>query len=124
MNIFHDLHDHAIIWFHHCNRYHRSVVDVRQLGWASKVSGNLFVYAACALGFAVIVRLLGCTFQLHPGCTPVRIMSEINLSGVFNVDALLKGFLVGFSLHHYFVDQFVWKTGRSEELRNGLRLTA
>jgi hypothetical protein len=124
VTIFHDFQYHAIIWFHQRNRYHRPEVDQKQFGWASKVSGNLFVYAACAVGFAAIVRLLGCTFALHPGCTPVLITSEINLFGAFNTDALLKGFLVGFALHHYFVDQFIWKTGRSEELQNDLKLTA
>jgi hypothetical protein len=36
----------------------------------------------------------------------------------------LTGFLLGFPLHHYFVDQFIWKTGRNEELQNDLKLTA
>jgi hypothetical protein len=122
--IFHDFQYHALIWFHHRNRHHRAGVDPKQVGRASKVSGNLFVYAACAVGFAVIFRLLGCALQLHPGCTPILVTSEINLFGAFNADALLKAVLVGFPLHHYFVDQFIWKTGRSEELQNDLKLTA
>jgi hypothetical protein len=124
VTIFHDFQYHALIWFHHRNRYHRPEVDQTQFGWASKVSKNLFVYAACAVGVAAVVRLLGCAFALHPGCTPVLLTGQISLFGTFNTDALLKGFLVGFPLHHYFVDQFIWKTGRSEELQNDLKLTA
>ena len=123
VTIFHDFQYHALIWFHHRNRYHRPGVDQKQFGWASKVSANLFVYVACAVGFAVIFRLLGCTFALHPGCTPLLVTSEINLFGAFNADTLLKGLLIGFPLHHYFVDQFIWKTGRSKELQNDLQLT-
>ena len=99
-------------------------MDRKQFGWAPKVSGNLVVYAACAVGFAAIIRVFGCMFALHPGCTPVLITSEINLFGAFNADALLKGFLVGFPLHHYFVDQYIWKTSRSEELQKDLKLAA
>jgi hypothetical protein len=122
VTIFHDLQYHAIIWFHHRNRYHRPGVDQAQFGWAPKVSKNVFVYAACAIGFAAIFRLLGCSFELHPGCTPFLFTSDINLYGSFHADALLKGFLVGFPLHHYFVDQFIWKTSKSKELQKDLKL--
>ena len=124
VTIFHDFQYHALIWFHQRNRYHRPEVDQTQFGWAPKVSKNLLVYAVCAVGLAGIVRLLGCTFALHPGCTPIFLTTEIKLFGAFNADALLTGVLVGFPLHHYFVDQFIWKTGRSEELQHDLKLTA
>jgi hypothetical protein len=124
VTVFHDFQYHAIVYFYHRNRYHRPEVDQKQFGWAPKISGNLFVYAVCAVGFAAVIRLLGCAFELNPGCTPLLATSEINLFGAFNTDALLTGFLLGFPLHHYFVDQFIWKTGRSEELQNDLKLTA
>ena len=124
VTIFHDFQYHAIIWFHQRNRYHRPEVDPKQFGWASRVSANWFVYAACAVGFAVVLRLLGCAFEVHPGCTPVLTTSEINLFGAFNTDALLKAVLVGFPLHHYFVDQFIWKTGRSETSQDDVEITA
>jgi len=124
VTIFHDFQYHAIVYFYHRNRYHRPEVDQKQFGWAPKICGNLFVYAVCAIGFAAVIRLLGCAFELNPGCTPVLVTSEINLFGAFNTDALLTGFLLGFPLHHYFVDQFIWKTGRNEELQNDLKLTA
>jgi hypothetical protein len=124
VTIFHDFQYHAIVYFYHRNRFHRPEVDLKQFGWAPKISGNLFVYAVCAVGFAAVIRLLGCAFALNPGCTPVLVTSDINLFGAFNTDALLTGVLLGFPLHHYFVDQFIWKTGRSEELQHDLKLTA
>lgn len=123
VTIFHDIQYHAIVWFHHRNRYHREGVDKRQFGLAPKVSKNLATYFGCAIFFALIFRLLGCSFDIHPGCTPFVISSDIHLFGGLRGDALLKGFLLGFPLHHYFVDQYIWKTSKSKELQKDLQLS-
>jgi hypothetical protein len=122
VTIFHDIQYHAIIWFHHRNRYHRPGVDKKRFGLAPKISKNLATYFGCAIFFALIFRLLGCTMDIHPGCTPFVISSEINLFGSMNTDALLKAFLLGFPLHHYFVDQYIWKTSKSKSLRKDLNM--
>ena len=122
VTIFHDLQYHAIVWFHHRNRYHRAGVDQKQFGWAPKISKNVFVYAGCAIGFALVFRLLGCTLNIHPGCAPFLITSEITLFGGLQTDSLLKAVLLGFPLHHYYVDQFIWKTSKSKELQKDLRI--
>lgn len=122
VTIFHDIQYHALIWFHHRNRYHREGVDQKQFGIAPKISKNLLTYFGCAIFFAVIFRLLGCAFDVHPGCTPFMITSDIHLFGNLHTDALLKAFLLGFPLHHYFVDQYIWKTSKSKELRKDLNM--
>lgn len=122
VTIFHDIQYHAIIWFHHRNRYHRPGVDKQRFGLAPKISRNLATYFGCAIFFALIFRLLGCTLDVHPGCTPFVISSEINLFGTLHTDALLKAFLLGFPLHHYFVDQYIWKTSTSKQLRKDLKM--
>ncbi len=122
ITIFHDLQYHAIVWFHHRNRYHRPGVDPQPYGLAPKISRNLLTYFGCAIFFALVFRLLGCTFALHPGCTPFVISSDYALFGAVHTDALLKGLLLGFPLHHYFVDQFIWKTSSSRELRRDLKI--
>lgn len=123
VTIFHDIQYHAIIWFHHRNRYHREGVDKKKFGLAPKISKNLGTYFGCAIFFALVFRLLGCTFDVHPGCVPFVITSDIELFGGIHTDALLKGFLLGFPLHHYFVDQFIWKTSKDKELRKDLNVT-
>lgn len=122
VTIFHDIQYHAIVWFHHRNRYHRPGVDPWQFGLAPKISRNLLTYFGCAIFFAAIFRLLGCTFDVHPGCAPFVITSEVSLFGELHTDALLKSFLIGFPLHHYFVDQYIWKPSKSKELRKDLKL--
>lgn len=122
ITIFHDIQYHAIVWFHHRNRYHRPGVDPKRYGLAPKISRNLLTYFGIAIFFALVFRLLGCTFAVHPGCTPFLITSDVHLFGALNGDALLKGFMLGFPLQHYFIDQFIWKTSKSQELRKDLRL--
>lgn len=122
VTIFHDIQYHAIIWFHHKNRYHRPGVDQKKFGLAPKISKNFAIYAVWAIGFAAIFRLLGCTLNVHPGCAPFLITSEMQMFGTIHTDTLLKAFLLGFPLHHYFVDQFIWKTSKSKELQKDLKL--
>lgn len=122
ITIFHDIQYHAIVWFHHRNRYHRPGVDKKKFGLAPKISKNILTYAGCAIFFALIFRLLGCSFDIHPGCVPFVISSDYHLFGAVNSDALLKAMLLGFPLHHYFVDQYIWKTSKSKELRKDLKM--
>lgn len=122
VTIFHDIQYHALVWFHHRNRYHKPGVDQKQFGLAPKLSKNLATYFGCAIFFALVFRLLGCSFDIHPGCTPFVISSDLSLFGTIRGDAVLKAFLLGFPLHHYFVDQYIWKTSRSKELQKDLKL--
>lgn len=122
VTVFHDLQYHAIVWFHHKNRYHKPGVDASRFGWASRISKSLGIYIACAVFMGVVVRLLGCTIEIHPGCFPFYISSEDNLFGSFNTDRLLQGILIGFALQHYFLDQFIWRTSKDEQLNRDLKL--
>ena len=122
ITIFHDIQYHAIVWFHHRNRYHRPGVDAKRYGLAPKISKNLLTYFGIAIFFALLFRLLGCSFAVHPGCTPFLISSDIHLFGTLHGDAVLKAFMLGFPLQHYFIDQFIWKTSASKELRKDLNL--
>lgn len=123
VTVFHDLQYHAIVWFHHKNRYHKKGVDSSRFGIAAKISKNLVVFIACAVFMGVLVRLMGCSIQIHPGCFPFYLSSESNLFGEFNTDRLLQGVLLGFALQHYFLDQYIWKTSKDKELIKDLKLS-
>ncbi len=122
VTIFHDFQYHAIVWFHHRNRYHKPGVDKAKFGLAPRISRSLPGYLACGVMFAVIFRLLGCSLEIHPGCGPFVITSNVQLFGGMNTDSLLKAVFLGFPLHHYFVDQFIWKTSKDKELKRDLKL--
>ncbi len=122
VTVFHDLQYHAIVWFHHKNRYHKPGVDASRFGIASKISKNLGVFILCAVMMGLLVRLLGCTIEIHPGCFPFYISSEDNMFGAFNTDRLFQGILIGFALQHYFLDQFIWRTSKDKELARDLKM--
>jgi hypothetical protein len=123
VTIFHDLQYHAIVWFHNRNRYQAPGVDPERFGLAAKVSSSLAVYAVAAVGSAAFFRFLGCGLELFPGCSPFVSTGSMTLFGTMTWADLLAGVFIGFSMHHYWVDQFIWRPGKSEQLRKELKLT-
>ena len=124
VTIFHDLQYHAIVWFHNRNRYYAPGVDPSRFGLAAKVSSSFAVYAVAAIGSAAFFRFLGCGLELFPGCSPfVAPTGSLTLFGALKWSDLLGGAFIGFSMHHYWVDQFIWRPGKSEQLRKELKLT-
>ncbi|HCD52527.1 MAG TPA: hypothetical protein DEQ34_08775 [Balneolaceae bacterium] len=121
VTIFHDLQYHAIVWFHHKNRY-RKAEDTTQFGLSAKLTKSLPRYIITAVLMGVVFRLVGCTFEVHPGCIPFMVTSEKMLFADFGTDKLLQGLLLGFALHHYFLDQFIWRTSKDKELAKDLKL--
>lgn len=121
VTIFHDLQYHAIVWFHHKNRY-KKAKDKTEFGISAWLSKSLPRYALTAITIGVIFRVLGCTFEVHPGCIPIAITSNIMLFADFGTDKLLQGILLGLAFHHYFLDQFIWKTSKDKELAKDLKL--
>jgi hypothetical protein len=123
VTIFHDLQYHAIVWFHNRNRYQAPGIDPERFGLAAKVSSSLAVYAVVAIGSAAFFRFLGCGLELFPGCSPFVSTGSMPLFGTMTWADLLAGVFIGFSMHHYWVDQFIWRPGKSEQLRKELKLT-
>ncbi len=121
VTIFHDLQYHAIVWFHHKNRY-KNAVDKSKFGVSAWLSKSLPRYALFAILVGVIFRVLGCTFEVHPGCIPIAVTSNVMLFADFGTDKLLQGIFMGLAFHHYFLDQFIWRTSKDKELAKDLKL--
>ncbi|MCR9131447.1 MAG: hypothetical protein NXI08_02695 [bacterium] len=121
VTIFHDLQYHAIVWFHHKNRYKRNP-ETANYGISAWLSKSLPRYALTAIAMGVIFRVLGCTFEVHPGCIPIAVTSNVILFADFGTDKLLQGILLGLAFHHYFLDQFIWKTSKDKELARDLNM--
>ncbi|MCS7082831.1 MAG: hypothetical protein N2561_04355 [Bacteroidetes bacterium] len=122
VTIYHDIQYHAIVWFHHRNRYHRPGVDPKRFGLAAKISRSFLTYMACGIAMAAVFRLLGCALEVHPGCGPLVLTSQHALFGAFSTRELVLAFLIGFPMHHYFLDQYIWRPSRDETLRRDLKL--
>lgn len=122
VTVYHDIQYYAIVWFYNRNRYHRPGVNAQRYGLAVKVSRNFGTFLLCGIVMAAVFRLLGCALAVHPGCGPLVLTSEQVLFGDVTMRDLLYGFLLGFPLHHYFLDQFIWRPSKDPQLQKDLKL--
>jgi hypothetical protein len=119
---FHNVQYHGVVWFYHRNRYHAAGVDRASFGWAPRVSQRFIIYAVCGVVFTVLYRGLGCGFGLHPGCGGFD--TRMELAAGLTVRDLMEGFIWGFALHHYYLDQKIWRVSKDAGLNKDLKLNA
>jgi hypothetical protein len=117
---FHNVQYHGVVWFYHRNRYHSAGVDPKAFGWAPKVSRRFVIYAVCGVVFTLLYRGLGCGFGAHPGCGGFDL--RVPLGAGLTLRDLMGGFIWGFALHHYYLDQKIWRVSRDAGLNKDLKL--
>jgi len=122
VTIYHDVQYHAIVWFYSQNRYHRPGVDKKKYGLAVKLSQNFAIYAFAGIAMAALLRVTGSLFDVTPGLSPIFTTSEISLFGNISTSDLLLSFVIGIPLHHYFVDQFIWRPSKDKTLQQDLKM--
>jgi hypothetical protein len=120
VTIFHDIQYHAVVWFYQRNRYRGS--DGGRYGPAAWVGRSFATFALCAVAAGVFMGGLVCGLDVQPGCTPLVPSGEMTLFGDVTWREALFAIFLGFLMHHYFIDQFIWRPGRDEVLRRDLRL--
>ncbi|AGC48461.1 hypothetical protein MYSTI_07189 [Myxococcus stipitatus DSM 14675] len=117
---FHNVQYHGVVWFYHRNRYHSPGADTASFGWAPKVSQRFAIYAVCGVLFTLLYRGLGCGFGAHPGCAVFDV--KLALGAGLTLRDFMAGFIWGFALHHYYLDQRIWRVSRDEGLHRDLKL--
>lgn len=122
VTIFHDLQYHAIVWHYQRTRCHRPGVDPRQFGVAGILSRHFALYMLCAVVMGVVAWRIGCSLGVEPGCIPVLPVGEMRLFGDVSLQTLVFTVALGFLMHHYFVDQFIWRPSKDAELRKDLNI--
>jgi hypothetical protein len=122
VTIFHDVQYHAIVWFYQRNRYRSG--DAARFGPAAWVGRGFVTFMACALTSGVLMGFASCSLGVQPGCTPLVDTSGMTLFGGVSLRDLFFGVFLGFLMHHYFLDQFIWRPSRDERLRLDLDLAA
>ena len=120
VTIFHDVQYHAIVWFYQRNRYRND--DAARFGPAAWVGRSFVTFIACALTSGALMGFAGCSLGVQPGCTPLVDTSGMTLFGGVSLRDLFFGLFLGFLMHHYFLDQFIWRPSRDERLRLDLDL--
>jgi len=122
VTIYHDVQYHAIVWFYSRNRYHRPDVDQKKYGLAVKLSQNFATYAIAGIGMAALLRVTGSIFDVTPGLSPLFMTSQLTLFGNISTSELLLSFVIGIPLHHYFVDQYIWRPSKDKVLQEDLKI--
>jgi len=70
--------------------------------------------------FTLLYRGLGCGFGAHPGCGAFE--AGVTLAAGLSLRELVTGFIWGFALHHYYLDQHIWRVSRDAGLHRDLKL--
>ena len=122
VTIYHDVQYHAIVWFYSQNRYHKPGVDKKKYGLAAKLSQNFAIYAIAGIAMAALLRVTGSFLDITPGFEPLVMTSQISLFGNISTSDLLLSIVIGIPLHHYFVDQFIWRPSKDRNLQQDLKI--
>ncbi len=122
VTIYHDVQYHAIVWFYSQNRYQKPGVDKKKYGLAVKLSQNFAIYALAGITMAALLRVTGSFLDVTPGFEPLVMTSQITLFGDISTSELLLGFVIGIPLHHYFVDQYIWRPSKDKTLQEDLKI--
>jgi len=152
VTIFHDVQYHAIVWWYQRNRMEkagglidpaepshqssRSLAALRRIflpraareatekyGLASKIGTSLPIYIICAVGMGLTFGLMGCLLDVNPGCLPVIGSRDVMVAGSeLSMNELFYGVFLGVLMHHYFVDQFIWRPSKDRNVTESLKL--
>jgi hypothetical protein len=122
VTVYHDIQYHAIVWFYYKNRYHKPGIDKKKYGMAVKISRNFATYMLSGIAMAAFLRFLGCGFEIHPGCGALVMTSDTILFGTLSTKELLYSIIIGIPIHHYFVDQYIWRPSKDKVLQEDLKL--
>jgi hypothetical protein len=128
VTIFHDMQYHAIVWYHQKNRMAKAGDErFEKYGMAARISRSFPVYMGCAVAMGVTLGLLGCVIDVNPGCfpdwVPLIAARSSNIYGNMTVNELFYGIFLGVLMHHYYVDQFIWRPSKDKNLQKDLKLT-
>ncbi len=127
--IYHDVQYHAIVWHYQRNRCHKPGTDPSRFGIAGWISRHFLIYATCAVLMGVIGYSAGCALGIEPGpwCQAALSIDKTHLYGSAEhytptLQTLAFMILLGFLMHHYFVDQFIWRPSKDKQLRHDLNM--
>jgi len=129
VTIFHDMQYHAIVWYHQKNRMAKAGDErYEKYGIAAKISRSFPVYMGCAIAMGITFGLIGCVIDVNPGCfpdwVPLIAARSTNIFGQMTINELFYGVFLGVLMHHYYVDQFIWRPSKDKNLQKDLKLSS
>ena len=117
IGVFHNVQYVGLVWFHNRNRYRRTD---EEHGLARHVNASAVRYLAFAFAFSLgIYLLVACSTGVYPGC---QAFLTRRLVGPITVNQLGLSLWWGIALHHYYLDQKIWRIRGDDRLRRDLGL--
>jgi hypothetical protein len=123
VTIYHDIQYFCIVWFHAKNRYGESPDPRRQYGIAGTLSKSFPLFLAAGI-FLVSLPIwgFGCLINGVPVCATGPQLGSPTVLGDTAWVVVFVWLTTGFQMHHYILDQKIWKPSRSAQLRKDLNL--
>ncbi|MFN7972885.1 MAG: hypothetical protein U0166_11135 [Acidobacteriota bacterium] len=114
VTIFHNVQYLGLVFFHNRNRFG----DRDQHGAASWLAASVPRYlAACAL-FSIVYLAFACSTGVFPGC---QLLPRARL-GAITMGQIGLCLWWGLAIHHYYLDQKIWRVRTDPDLRSALGL--
>jgi hypothetical protein len=115
----HDLQYHAIVWFYQRNQRWGALQRGARPALGVRIASSPPLYAALGVGLGVMLAVSGCSVDRELGC-PASFYDSTPLWLGFTPRGLLFVFFHAFAVHHYFIDQFIWRPSREVHVAQGL----
>jgi hypothetical protein len=121
--IYHDIQYFCIVWFYAKNRYGDSQDPRRQYGVAGVLSKSFVLFFTVGvLTVSLPIWGFGCLINLVPVCATGPELGAPTFMGHPTWIMLFAWLATGFQMHHYLLDQYIWRPSRSAQLRKELKL--
>jgi hypothetical protein len=115
----HDLQYHAIVWFYQRNQRQGALERGVLPALGVRIASSLPLYAALGIGLGLLLAASGCSVDRALGCPAGFYDSTPGWLGL-TPRGLLFVFFHAFAVHHYFVDQFIWRPSREARVAQAL----
>ncbi len=125
LTIFHNVQYVALVYVHNRSRYGAARKGPAAAGLAPWISKSAPRYIAVCLGFSALYWLLAASSAIYPsfGAIEGALLRGSRVGGI-SVNQLALGVWWGLALHHYWLDQRIWRIKEDPELRLHLGLEA
>jgi hypothetical protein len=117
----HDLQYQAMVWLH--NRSQRAEAAAVRVP-AARLLASLPMLAACAIATGALLASASCALDRALDCPEAFYATTSPLPGAIAARDVLIVVFHGFFIHHYFIDQHIWRPGRDARLAARLGLSA
>jgi len=129
ITIYHDIQYLAIVWYYNQNRYkpHEDKEAPRKFGIAASLSKNPALWIGFGiLCFAIPVWGLGCAIgrmdERLAMCYNGPDWGQQLILGDTTWIAFFVILTFGFQMHHYVLDQYIWRPSKSKKLREDMKI--